>query len=492
MQCWDSSDDDVDVVAMNDGSSISVEYIWMRNLVLFLVEDIERRARQQQSSFERRKDEAPEAWLDRLEGLLEECGKLNAVSKQDLCKVAKDFMQDGTWEKALAKRFGVVLKTLKRMHGFVPKVFVQKPELKVKHLMNNTLVRNYIRVLKFTTGGSHYLVLTEGGKVFGEGRNSFGQLGSVASEGKYYRGVVWEKGAIDIACGYSTSFVVAEDGTGYAAGNNVNGRLGIGEIPLDNNHVNHYCWRKMMAPPMKRIEAGSIYGMGLGRDNSVYTWGGYHFTGHANMESRLHRQAMRPSPYDLPFPKRVPIGKALTISIGPGGYHSVVLTAAGKVVVWGHNRVGQLGLLNDAVTHVVRPIPRTLDFPRFSVVYAKAGWGNTLLVTSKGECLICGRNCSGQLGIAQDNSLTAANGTPFHHRFQQLLATTEAVQDIRVSEQSVFVVYEDHVDIVGQAQRVLLSMNRGGKDLHQFKSSTKRFIWKMNNHLEGAYCFFLE
>jgi len=37
------------------------------------------------------------------------------------------------------------------------------------------------------------------------------------------------------------------------------------------------------------------------------------------------------------------------ISVGPGGYHTIALTADKEVFTWGHNRVGQLGYSNSDV-----------------------------------------------------------------------------------------------------------------------------------------------
>jgi hypothetical protein len=55
------------------------------------------------------------------------------------------------------------------------------------------------------------------------------------------------------------------------------------------------------------------------------------------------------------------------VSVGPGGYHTVVLTARGQVYTWGHNRVGQLGhghqvnLPRNADGAFFLPKPRLVD-----------------------------------------------------------------------------------------------------------------------------------
>ena len=68
-------------------------------------------------------------------------------------------------------------------------------------------------------------------------------------------------------------------------------------------------------------------------NSELYSWGHYKYTG---IESDV----------DILVPTKI---KSLenvyfhSVSIGPGGYHTLSLTLSGKVYSWGHNRVGQLG-----------------------------------------------------------------------------------------------------------------------------------------------------
>ncbi len=485
MHCWPGENDEdweedlPDSIRRFDGVGF-----YIRSIAYYIVDRVHTEI-DAKKTCARRFDETPEQWLEHVEQALNYQGKLWSVQKNDLCAVAKKFMADKVWKKENARHFGILLKQMAAMKKFVPKEFTYDSPVTVKHLMNKTFLKTYYQAVKISTGGDHYLVLTRSGKVFAGGRNNFGQLG-LPKIHQHYNGEIWdERNAIDIACGYATSFIVTRDGRTYGTGCNLNGRLGIGELAPQTNG-----WRRLLAPPMKRVEAGSVYAMGLGVDDYVYTWGGYLFSGHAGLPYATHKQAMQPSLADLHSPKRLYcVGKALTISIGSGGYHSVVLAANGTVVAWGHNRVGQLGALNDDVTHVIRPIPHILLFPRFSIVYAAAAWGNTVCINQGGECWIAGRNCCGQLGIDSATSLNTENGTPFSHQFKQLLPDTSNVQNLFVTEQSVFVVYSDRVDVVGRAKRTLLN-DMGA--MHTLQSSSKRFIWKMNGHSGNSYYFYLQ
>lgn len=485
MQCWPGETDDEweedlpDNIRLFDGVGF-----YIRSIVYYIVDCVYTEI-DAKKTCAHRLNETPEQWLDRVDQNLNYQGKLWTVQKGDLCAVAKKFMVDNVWEKKNAKRFGTMLKQMAALKKFVPKEFNKYDStLSTKHLMKKTFLKTYYQVVKFSTGGDHYLILTRSGKVFSGGRNNFGQLG-LPKIHQHFSGEIWdERNAIDIACGYATSFIVAQDGRAYGTGCNLNGRLGIGDLAPQTNG-----WTRLLAPPMKRVEAGSVYAMGLGMDDYVYTWGAYLFAGHANVSRATHKQGMQPSLSDLHSPKRLRcVGKALTISIGSGGYHSVVLAANGSVFLWGHNRVGQLSTPNDSVAHVISPIPHVLLFPRFSIVYAAATWGNTVCINQGGECWISGRNCCGQLGMDNTTSPKTENGTPFSHNFKLLLPDTANVQNLFVTEQSVFVVYPDYVRVAGRAKRVLLN-DMGA--MHVFQNSSKRFIWEMNGNSGNSYYFYL-
>jgi alpha-tubulin suppressor-like RCC1 family protein len=99
------------------------------------------------------------------------------------------------------------------------------------------------------------------------------------------------------------------------------------------------------------------------------------------------------------------------VSVGPGGYHTIALTIKNEVYTWGHNRVGQLGHINDPYNMARNndgafylPRPRRIeptDFNRDGVgpiANVVAGWGHTALLSDNGSVYTCGRNVQGQLG----------------------------------------------------------------------------------------------
>jgi len=490
MQCWadnilSDSDDDSEWGEMQTVGREMFRGIgfYIKNILYDLIDRINN-----EEYHHRRKNESSESWLHRIQQQLHHHGKLWKVDKKDLCNIAKQYMEESVWTKENAQMFGTqILKPLVKMKKFEPLNFkFEKHTVVVKHLMNKQYIKNYHSVTKIATGGDHYLILTDVGRVFANGRNNFGQLG-LPKIHLQYNGEVYateQKNATDIACGFSTSFIIMTNGETYGTGSNLNGRLGIGKFSKDI-----FTWTQLLGPRMKRIKAGSIYGMGLGLDDYVYTWGSFMYSGHSIQMSATHRESGTPSPNDLFFPKKLNIGKALTISIGSGGYHSVVLAANGTVITWGHNRVGQLGIATSNSNQVVIPRPFTLPFPPFSIVHCEASWGNTLYIDQYKQCCIVGRNCSGQLGVDTTQTPETVNGTPHNYVYQKLLPDIANVKNIFITEQSVFVVYSDHTDIVGRAKRPLLNVST---DMHKFHRSNKRFIWKMNGHGGNSYYFYLQ
>lgn len=84
--------------------------------------------------------------------------------------------------------------------------------------------------------------------------------------------------------------------------------------------------------------------------------------------------------------------------------HSVLITADGRVMTWGRNDKGQLGL-GDTDTRVTPTVVQSLK--DYKVIDAACGKGHTLFLTDKGAVLACGDNKMGQLGIGSQSQNVA-------------------------------------------------------------------------------------
>lgn len=117
----------------------------------------------------------------------------------------------------------------------------------------------------------------------------------------------------------------------------------------------------------------------------------------------------------LPDPATDPVG-----AVAGGGWHSLALTASGRVFAWGLNEFGQLGNPEGTVTcpgfggTTTRPQPcshtahQVLGLPpNVTEIAASGGFGqHSLAVTANGQVWAWGLNFSGQLGNG------SSTGTP--------------------------------------------------------------------------------
>src|SRR6266704_150900 len=98
---------------------------------------------------------------------------------------------------------------------------------------------------------------------------------------------------------------------------------------------------------------------------------------------------------DIPVPVKLPHGVKV-IAIAAGDNFNLALTSAGRVLAWGWNAFGQLGNGTTATSDV----PVRVMLPAGAKVTAvSAGGGFSLALTSTGRVLAWGRNREGQLGI---------------------------------------------------------------------------------------------
>jgi alpha-tubulin suppressor-like RCC1 family protein len=90
------------------------------------------------------------------------------------------------------------------------------------------------------------------------------------------------------------------------------------------------------------------------------------------------------------------------ISIGCGGYHSVILSRQGDLYVCGSNQYGQLGLGDNMSRYnFVKVTFNNESIPPFITSF-KCGQQHTIIMKENGEVLSVGYNNAGQLG--QSNS----------------------------------------------------------------------------------------
>jgi alpha-tubulin suppressor-like RCC1 family protein len=186
-------------------------------------------------------------------------------------------------------------------------------------------------------GNGHSLALSNDGKVYAVGQNSFGQLGlDDNADRNAFKEVtsLSDKSITAISAGQFHSLALSNNGKVYATGWNNYGQLGLG----DNNNRNAF--NEVTDLSDKNITALFAYGhhsLALSSDRKIYATG-RNIYGQLGLGDITDRDA---------FTEVTSLsGKNIT-ALSEFGYHSLALTNDGKIYAAGRNDYGQLGLGNN-------------------------------------------------------------------------------------------------------------------------------------------------
>ncbi|MBI2345743.1 MAG: hypothetical protein HYV03_02415, partial [Deltaproteobacteria bacterium] len=195
-------------------------------------------------------------------------------------------------------------------------------------------------------GRYHNLALASDGSLWGWGHNSFGTVGDGTTVLQRTTPVrVHGAGNIgflsdikQISCGSHTSYALKNDGTVWAWGSNVTGRIG------DNTITNRSTPTPVHGPAnvgfltgVTAIAGAGTHALALKDDGTVWTWG-------TNLKGQLGdgTATSRWTPVQV-----VGVGGIGflndVVTLAGGGMHSWVMKSDGAVFAWGSNSGGQIG-----------------------------------------------------------------------------------------------------------------------------------------------------
>ena len=186
------------------------------------------------------------------------------------------------------------------------------------------------KVVSVAAGSFHSLVLLESGEIYGCGRNMFGQLGDVTTTDRNYMRLVrgLPSKIIDISAGDYHSLALTENGRVYSWGRNSYGQLGDGTT--NDRNLPHLI--EGIPGKVASVKAGDYHSLVLLKSGKVYGCG-YNPFGQAS-----NRTTQDTSRWQII--EAIP-GKV--VSIAAGDYHSLALLDSGKIYGWGSNYDGRLG-----------------------------------------------------------------------------------------------------------------------------------------------------
>ncbi|KDO28393.1 hypothetical protein SPRG_06631 [Saprolegnia parasitica CBS 223.65] len=179
-----------------------------------------------------------------------------------------------------------------------------------------------------------------------------------------------------ISCGAALSLYLTETGDLYSNGGNSYGQCGIG-----NENTSVWEPTKLKLPPVATMAAGFQHALAVTTNGQVYGWGkgerGQLGFGTVNVSAPQHIVALR---------------EKNVVEVGAGFNHSVALTDAGEVFVWGKllgadkygRKTGE-----DQIT------PRLVQTAA-PVTHIKTSFFHTFMVTEDGQLWCMGRSQASQ------------------------------------------------------------------------------------------------
>jgi alpha-tubulin suppressor-like RCC1 family protein len=299
-------------------------------------------------------------------------------------------------------------------------------------------------VARFWASESFCLWVTKDGQLYGQGDNTYGQLGQ-GRTGYVYQGSQILGDVVDVALGVQYAMAVKKDGSLWAWGYNWGYRMGIPGATSSDTVLSP---RLIMASGAKAVAAGHDHSLVLKSDGSL--WGcGYNgssqLTSSFPSNQRTHVQlvaanvaAVYAGPDQSYYLEKVADGFDLHAVGGNGSYMignyssgnvnyftilglelasmpksfsaaksenlALLVTGEGKLYGWGSSNAGAFGL-GDWNTHQ-SPTPL-----REGVVAAAAGNNCSLYVSAEGALWGMGRNSNYELGDASNEGYGVKYGS---------------------------------------------------------------------------------
>eukprot|EP00916_Digyalum_oweni_P020150 GHVL01033641.1.p1 GENE.GHVL01033641.1~~GHVL01033641.1.p1 ORF type:complete len:602 (+),score=54.44 GHVL01033641.1:135-1940(+) len=248
----------------------------------------------------------------------------------------------------------------------------------------------HCRIVSVASGDRHSFVIANSGAVYSWGDGSFGKLGNGTIETSFLpQRVLFFSGMVvtQIACGGNHTLFLTNNGKPWSCGSGADGQLGLPTCVFQSTPQcisdNSNCFGRDCV--CTKVSAGRRHSCFLNIIGEVFTCG-------EGSNGRLGHG----SSIDLMLPCKIStpeIDNTLIISIGCGGFHTVIVSVEGEVFSFGKNQYNQLG--HSALDDVFRP-QKIEHLSNVEKVWC--GAHHTIIGLANGHLLSCGCGQFGRLG----------------------------------------------------------------------------------------------
>ena len=272
------------------------------------------------------------------------------------------------------------------------------------HVQECTTITKPVKQISSSYGNYHTfhsIILTEDGEVYTFGSNIYGQLG--LGNINYHSGSKLESPLYvstynvpiirDISTDSRTFLYVTSDGIAYGNGLNSYGQIGLGDKtnrvrPMPINYTLNYIYT---LSNIKQVSCGHEHSAILTEDGFVYTCG-------KNNYGQLGTNEFLTNNVELNF---MQIVRSDVKKVSCGINTLFILTNNGDVYACGQNNYGQLGLGDTTNRNVPTLIPNFSNIIDINT----SSYYHTLFLTENEEVYACGLNNKGQLGIGNTTNM---------------------------------------------------------------------------------------
>ena len=264
-------------------------------------------------------------------------------------------------------------------------------------------------IVQVARGNDYVLALTSEGQVFSWGNDVSGQLGN-AGWNTYYMlpvpvstsGALSGKTVVAIAAGYSHNLALCSDGTVVAWGSGSQGQIGTGStygVVSVPEAVSRYsgAGSVLSGKSVVAIAAGGQHSLALCSDGTLAAWGGNQ---KGQLGDNTTSQQNYPRAVSTANGTSALFGRTIT-AISAGSDYSLALCSDGKVVAWGGNAYGQLGVTTTVDSKLPVLVSTTETESAFfgrAVVSIMACGNHSRALCSDGSMVAWGHNQAGSLG----------------------------------------------------------------------------------------------
>jgi len=154
---------------------------------------------------------------------------------------------------------------------------------------------------------------------------------------------------------------------------------------------------------LRSVSAGCGFSLAVTTSGKLLSWG-------TNRDGRLGLGPGGPRSSPVPVTVRIPGGGKITAAAA-GCHHALALTASGRVLAWGRSNLGQTGTGQASGAPVLTPTAVRLPAGT-RVISIAAGFDTSMAVTAGGNVWTWGTSQFGQLGIGMQGGPGTFSATP--------------------------------------------------------------------------------